>query len=223
VVRIGFDATPFTYDDQVIDWTIKKCIGDVIYEKSTKELIDMKLLVRPIIGMIKIHNDSVYKGLDYRTAYKDLIVTNADRNNMIRKIVEKENGRILVLIREIEHGRQLMHLIKNAIFLHGEIDSMERYNEIQNFINSEDKFVLIGSTIFDEGIDFEKGIDAIIIASAGKGFRKVVQRLGRALRPNKKGYVSVYDFYDEGNKHLEKHSKARFNIYKNEQHSVSLI
>jgi superfamily II DNA or RNA helicase len=223
-VRLGFDATPFTYDDQVLDWTIKKCVGDVIYEKTTKDLIDMGLLVRPIIGMTHINNDpEIYQKMDYRTAYKELIVMNDKRNQLIKRIVNQENGRILVLIREIEHGRQLQHLIPDSTFLYGEIDSLERYNEIQNFVNCKDKYVLIGSTIFDEGIDFENGIDAIIIASAGKGFRKVVQRLGRALRKNKKGFVSVYDFYDDGNEHLSKHSKSRYNIYKNEKHKVMLI
>ena len=107
----------------------------------------------------------------------------------------------------------------------GEIDSVERYKEMQNFINSKEKYVLIGSTIFDEGIDFEKGIDAIVIASAGKGFRKVVQRLGRALRPNGKGFINVYDFYDHAphNKYLKSHSESRKAIYENEGHHVEIV
>lgn len=223
IVRLGFDATPFTQEDQAVDWTIKKCMGDIIYEKTTKDLIDLGLLVRPVIGMIKVENEGKIKTMDYRNAYKQLIVHNDMRNNMIRKIAEKEDGRILILIREIEHGRQLQKLIPSAIFLHGEIDSLERYEEIQNFVNSKDKYVLIGSTIFDEGIDFEHGIDAIVIASAGKGFRKTVQRLGRALRQNKKGYVSVYDFYDMRNNYLQKHSESRYTIYKSEQHKVTIV
>ena len=222
LVKLGFDATPFTGEDKAIDWTIKKSIGDVIYEKTTKELIDMGLLVRPIIGMLSVKNEDA-KGVEWKAAYKEFVVNNNMRNEMIRKIAEKENGRILILVNHIDHGRELQHLIPNTTFLWGEVDSIERYEEIQNFINSHEKYVLIGSTIFDEGIDFEKGIDAIIIASAGKGFRKVVQRLGRALRPNQKGYVSVYDFYDEGNKYLTKHSEIRKNIYKSEGHTVSVV
>ena len=222
LVKIGFDATPFTNEDQVIDWTIKKSIGDVIYEKTTRDLINMKILVRPLIGMLKVENESA-KNLDYRKTYTQLIVMNDTRNNLIKKIVEKENGKILILIREIEHGRQLQKLIPDSTFLWGEIDSIERYREMQNFINSKEKYVLIGSTIFDEGIDFEKGIDAIVIASAGKGFRKVVQRLGRALRPNGKGFITVYDFYDTGNKYLKNHSESRKVIYENEGHHVSVM
>ena len=218
LVKLGFDATPFTYDDRCTDLTVKKSIGDIIYEKTTRDLIDLGHLVRPLIGMIKINNDKTT--LDYKTAYKQLIVNNDKRNNIIKKIVEKENGKILILIHHIEHGKNLMKLIPDATFLWGEIDSIERYEELQNFINTKEKYVLIGSTIFDEGIDFEKGIDAIIVASAGKSFRKVVQRLGRALRPNKKGYVNVYDFNDLGNKYLKDHSEIRKDIYENEGHTV---
>lgn len=218
IVKLGFDATPFTYYDRCIDLTIKKSIGDIIYEKTTKDLIDLGHLVRPLIGMLKVDNEKTT--VAYKTAYKELIVNNDKRNNLIKRIVQKEDGKILILIHHIEHGRILKRMIPGSTFLHGEIDSMDRYNELQNFINSNDKYVLIGSTIFDEGIDFEKGIDAIIIASAGKGFRKVVQRLGRALRPNKKGYVNVYDFIDNGSKYLKEHSDIRKSIYQNEGHTV---
>ena len=218
LVKLGFDATPFTYDDRCTDMTVKKSIGDIIYEKTTRDLIDLGHLVRPLIAMMKINNEKT--SCDYKTAYKNLIVNNTKRNLLIKNIVKKENGRILILIHHIEHGKNLMKLIPDATFLWGEIDSMERYNELQNFINSNEKYVLIGSTIFDEGIDFEKGIDAIIIASAGKSFRKTVQRLGRALRPNKKGYVNVYDFNDNGSKYLKEHSEQRKNIYEAEGHTV---
>jgi len=218
LVKLGFDATPFTYDDRCTDLTVKKSIGDIIYEKTTIDLIDLGHLVRPLIAMIKIDNEKT--SVDYKTAYKNLIVNNDKRNRIIKNIVNKENGKILILIHHIDHGKALKKLIPEATFLWGEIDSIERYNELQNFINSNEKYVLIGSTIFDEGIDFEKGIDAIIIASAGKSFRKVIQRLGRALRPNKKGHVNVYDFNDEGSKYLKEHSKTRKNIYENEGHTV---
>jgi superfamily II DNA or RNA helicase len=225
VVRLGFDATPFTEDNRCTDFMIKKFLGDIIYEVPTRRLIDKGVLVEPRIKMIKMSCDYELgdKGMDYSKAYDKFVVDNKQRNKMIVELAARHSGRVLILINKIKHGRTLEKLLPNALFLHGEIDSQERYDQVQEFIASTDKFDLIGSTIFDEGVDFPKGIDALIVASAGKGFRKTIQRIGRALRNNGKGFVDVYDFYDYGNSYLEEHSKTRYEIYIRENFQCNLF
>ena len=218
-VRVGFDATPFTMSDKITDWNIRKYIGDVIYEVTTKELIDKKILVRPIIRIIKIEND-IKKDSTFQTIYNKYITNNTLRNNIIKKIADRYDGKVLILVSYINHGRLLHKAISNSTFLWGEIDSQERFDEVQNFIGTKDRYVMIGSNIFSEGVDFSTGVDAIIIASADKGFRTVVQKLGRALRKNAKGYVDVWDFWDTGHKFLYERSESRTKIYREEGHEI---
>ena len=222
IVRVGFDATPFTEENRIIDLTIKKFVGDVIYEVTTKDLINRKILAEPKIRMIKINNDKV-KDEHYQTAYSRCVTNNSIRNQIICEAVKRYEGKVLVLVSYINHGKTLNKAIDGSKFLWGEIDSQERYEEVQNFIAAEGKRVLIGSNIFSEGVDFSTGVDAIVIASADKGFRSVIQKLGRALRMNSKGYVDVWDFWDYGNKYFDERSKARFDIYQNEGHNVHIM
>lgn len=222
IVKIGFDATPFTEDNEVIDMTIKKFIGDIIYEVTTRDLVNRRILAEPRIKMIKMANERIKKD-HYMTVYKKFVTDNQTRNNIIKSIVDRYDGRVLVLVSYIGHGKILHKMMPKSKFLWGEIDSEERYEEVQNFINDEGKRVLIGSNIFSEGVDFSSGVDAIVIASADAGFRMVIQKLGRALRMNSKGCVDVWDFWDIGNKMFEKRSKTRYDIYQNEGHEVKII
>jgi superfamily II DNA or RNA helicase len=86
--------------------------------------------------------------------------------------------------------------------------------EIVERFDNGDIDVLIASRILDEGIDI-KNFKVLIIASAGLSFVKTIQRLGRGLRvTDEKKSVTVYDFIDNTNPKLLKHSKARAKTYK---------
>ena len=116
----------------------------------------------------------------------------------------------------------LEELLQNSTFIHGKMDAVKRQDAIEQF-NTEKNAILIGSTIFDEGIDFSSGVDCLIIASGGKSFRKTIQRLGRALRKNSQGLVEVYDFNDKDSKYLERHSRSRKKAYELEGHKVKSL
>ena len=59
---------------------------------------------------------------------------------------------------------------------------------------------------------------------SGKAISQTTQKIGRALRLYKgKNEAYVFDFYDEPNRFLLKHSKARANIYKKEGFKIAKI
>src|SRR5438552_4060600 len=76
--------------------------------------------------------------------------------------------------------------------------------------------IFIGSVVYDEVIDISD-ISALIILSGTKRYRRVIQRVGRALRP-KAGLneVLVFDFWDTTHWILRHHSEERVKVY---QHS----
>jgi len=69
--------------------------------------------------------------------------------------------------------------------------------------------VLIGGKIINRGLDLDGGCENLIIATGGKLRSDFVQKVGRALRHNKRGKSIVYDFFFRCNKYLYGHSKAR--------------
>ena len=80
--------------------------------------------------------------------------------------------------------------------------------------------VLIASPVLDEGIDLPE-IEALVILSGGKSLIKIIQRLGRALRPKPgENEVFVVDFYDKHHPWLTSHSKKRYGEYTEEGHTV---
>jgi superfamily II DNA or RNA helicase len=217
-VRYGLDATPFEKGDKLNELMIKKHMGSIIYDLDTKQLVDRNILVRPRINMIEI-NSNVGDMTVYAQIYAEGIVNNTRRNKVIQYIAGKLTGRILILISHIAHGKILQTLIPNALFLHGTSD--DRHQVLHDF-NNADNCILIGSTILDEGIDFSNGIHGLIVASAGRSFRRTIQRLGRALRRNDQGYVDVFDFLDKGNKYLHRHARMRKRHYELEGHTVTV-
>jgi len=221
--RYGFDATPFDKFDKLNEFEVKKYLGDVIFDISAYKLINEDgILSAANIHMVNLEDDFFEDAydLDYQTAYKELICDNVYRNKLISKLVKICGKKILILVRHINHGKQLEELIEGSSFIYGADDASTRKRHIDEFNSTTTGKILIGSTIFDEGIDFSKGVDSLIVAGSGRSYKKTIQRLGRALRKNSKGVVNVYDFNDYSNKHLKRHSLLRKKYYKMEGHVV---
>jgi len=87
--------------------------------------------------------------------------------------------------------------------------------------------VLIGTSIYDEGIDIP-AIGAGVNFAAGDSEIKTIQRLGRVIRRSKlPGDIDVdtsvsedvyyMDFFDKSHKFVRKHSANRLEVYKGEE------
>jgi len=53
--RFGFSATPFNKSNKLKTYKVKAWLGDIIYDKPAKELIDQGYLVKPIITFLKVN------------------------------------------------------------------------------------------------------------------------------------------------------------------------
>jgi len=223
--RYGFDATPYDKLDKLNEFEVKKYLGGIIYDISAKKLInDEGVLSAANIKIVDVFDECNFdNSLDYQEAYKTFISEDENRNNIIKNLVNLKGKKILILVRHIKHGKILEEMIDDAVFIHGADNSEIRKHHIDDFNSTKTGKILIGSTIFDEGIDFSKGVDILVIAGSGKSYKKTIQRLGRALRLNKKGIVDVYDFNDKNNIHLRRHSALRKKYYKMEGHVVKQL
>jgi superfamily II DNA or RNA helicase len=212
--RYGMSATPFRNEGD--DIMIESCFGKNICNINASYLIQHGYLVPPTIYMVPITNMRGQKG-HYRDIYKNAIVYNTVRNNIISNIANDmfSNGKlVLILCQQIEHGKILEQLIPNSSFLHGSISSKKRKEHLQKMRDRE-AGITIATVIFDEGIDV-RPLDTLIKAGGGKSQTRALQRVGRILRPYEgKTEATVIDFLDDC-EYVREHSHKRRLMYSSE-------
>ena len=153
--------------------------------------------------------------MTYPEIYDEYITTNSFRNDAIAKICKKvgeKKSKTLVIVKTLEHAKILQELIPGSYKLEGKDNLLERDKVIQKF-KDEDSSVIIGTTIFQTGIDIPE-ITHFINARGLKSEIATLQAMGRALRVHKsKESVFIYDFEDNA-PYLDKHATERIKVYK---------
>jgi len=214
----GLSATPFR--DEGDDILIQACFGKKIAEISASQLIRDGYLVRPDIKMVHVHGPkSIYK--QWQSIYKEQVVENKKYNGMIANIANAYIGQerlVLILVRQIGHGKVLKSMIPGSIFLSGNSSKKDRETGVKNLRNKYISCII--STLFDEGIDV-KPLDTVILGGQGRSKSRALQRIGRILRNftdddgKKKKKATAIDFCIH-QKYLLNHAIARQKIYQTE-------
>lgn len=247
VYRFGFSGT-ISPDTTPAGMQIRQWLGDVILKISNAELIEGGVSAVPKVYVyeldVKPKLDGVYNlaktqllsekgeytGSDlmkkvYNLSMQKGIVENEERNEKAIEVTKKhQNQSILIIVDLLEHGEIVEKMLNeagiNAVFISGQ--SEVRKSALDLF-KREKLRVLISTSILDEGIDIAS-IQVLCFLAGKKSKRQLLQRVGRGLR-KKEGLneVSVYDFLDFGSKYLERHSRERIQIYKNEGFEISFI
>lgn len=220
-LRFGFSGTPLSYD-VLTDLTLMGATGPVRIEVTNEDLVASGISARPTVYMYKIE-DVDCQDAKYQEAYKDCIVDNPWRNEVIaEQVIRRPNRSALILVERIQHGRTLQDLIPSSQFVNGS-DAIEVRQQALDQLRAGDGAIVIATPIFDEGVDVP-AVDLLVIAGGGKGHKKLLQRLGRGMRA--KGgdnTLTVIDFADCTNKYLVNHSRARWAIYKAEGFDVEIM
>jgi superfamily II DNA or RNA helicase len=227
--RWGFTATP--PKDKEKELTLRSSFGETIQEISAKDLIDRNTLARPNIFMIKndqsveVDGEIVTELDDYTEEYEKFIVKNEDRNTKIAEIANTlidQKRKVLIVVKNLEHAEILSHLIPKAVKLEGKDDMVIRRKEIELFRNATEGVCVIGTVIFQTGVDVPEITD-VINARGLKSEIATLQLLGRGMRiADGKTQFNYYDFYDNG-KYLNKHSQDRAKAYIREGHNVETL
>lgn len=214
----GFSGTPFRDDNS--DLLINSILGEQIINISASELISKGLLACPIIKFFPVPKIKVSS--NYQSVYKDFIVENDIRNDLIVKATQDllaKKYTPLVLFKQIKHGEILFEKMQEAgikcEMLYGN-DSLERRSEVKQALINKEIDVLLASTIFDIGIDIPI-LNSLVLSGGGRSNIRSLQRIGRVIRryPGKK-FAAVVDFYDPV-KFLKNHSQIRYKTYLSEE------
>ena len=230
--KYGFSADSLDFHEVKQESALKRirvigCLGPFIYRVGNTRLQEADVLAHADIKFLKVDaildpdlNSDELHDLGYETSYCKFHCENEKLHDKIKTLCEKHKDEsILIITKHLHHGEKLAKIIEQPnYFLSGELDGEIINTRIKEFNNN--KFnILIGSPIFNEGVDLPQ-VDILINAAGDVAATK--QRVGRGLRKKtgKENKVLVYDFFIEGNRHIERHSRKRKKILISEGHTI---
>ena len=223
-VRVGLSATPPT--DKFSKLSVCSFLGREIEYVTAEELVKEGYLTPPSIEIIELPDEDpeVYDKLSYTDVYDSYIINNGRRNRFITEICEKisgDNSKILILTKNLEHAQLLNSLLPGSYKLEGKDKLLDREDVINKFVSEKGPSVIIGTIIFQTGIDIPE-LTHLINARGLKSEIATIQALGRTLRKHdNKNKVYIYDFIDKV-PYLDKHSKSRIEAYKSLNFDVTI-
>lgn len=228
---LGFSAEPF-YNDQahiVQDMLLRGSLGSVLYRIPLKVLIQRGYLSQPyVFAMRSTYNGNILKLSSWHQVNKVGIIQNTFRNKLIVDVTDwliRNKKNPLVLISQIQHGKDLaleMSKLGHRIALLTGGQSVALYQDgicIDEFTDPEEKTkedfkngivdAMIGTSVMDEGVDMPS-LAAVVLAGGGKSKLKLIQRIGRGLRPKEGDNTTfIVDFADAFNRITHKQFNER--------------
>lgn len=232
---LGFTAEPFhkDKDHMVSDLVLRGLIGPVIHRVTMDYLVSLGYLAKPcVVAVDTKYQGNIYQVIDWAIVNKSCIVNNILRNEFIRDIsafLIDSGKKPLILVQQIAHGQKIAEILSKlgynvymmtggmsiTVYLDGRV--LDKYVDNDNTVikdfNEGKIDALIGTSTLDEGVDIPS-LSAVVLAGGGKGRLKVVQRIGRALRPKAGDNTTlVIDFRDRFNVVTHAHFKRRMSLY----------
>lgn len=204
--RIGCSGT--IPEDMCLKQTIFGYIGQLIHQTKSKELIDEGVLsdIKIVNLFLKypyeIVNANKYKKYEVET---DNIINYQNRNIAFKYIIENVNksDNILVLVKEIEHLKQIEKYIKEnfpdrlVCEIYGETKVDDREN-IRKSINNNSGIILVASYgTVSTGVNIVE-LNHIILGTSYRSKIKILQAIGRGLRKSEtKKKMIAWDLVDD--------------------------
>ncbi len=214
-IRIGLTATDQTQSKMVIEGYL----GPMIGEFTVQQGISAGVLSEPQIHWISVAGeDRLYDLSLYKEIYEKCVVSNRIRNRLIitEALKEVNKGKsVLILVKQVEHAKNLLNMA-NVLGLHMDFVWSETKREdrmaLKNDLENKDKYCVIASTVWKEGINIQS-LDCVINAAGGKSEIATLQNIGRGLRATQtKKEVIIKDFVDTY-KYLNHHTIMRLQVY----------
>ena len=232
-IRLGLTATPIREDGRELE--ILGLLGKISYSIEYQELVQKHYLIpleyiqftpkvsEKIREKLKTLNES-YADQPFAKLYSAVLrlFENSPYTNsqIIQKIKELNKFPALVIVRRISIARKLSELLNQEGIVSDWVSSKtsldERMQKIENLKNGKLK-VLVSTSLADEGLDIPQ-LSLVVLMSQGKSRIKLIQRIGRVMRPfngKQKGYildiVYGYDIFQRQGQKRIKFISAEYN------------
>jgi len=218
--RYGFSGTPLDESKPVEGMDMQEMLGSIGFSVDREYLQDAKRIIEFEYYMLAFGlQGSRSDASTYDIAYSEWITQNPNFHGLVAQLCQKskrcESDGVLILVDREELGHNLETAVASTglrcAFIFGKTPKRRR-TEILRAFERRELDVLIGGKIINRGLDLSGGCETLIIATGGKLRSDFIQKIGRAVRHNKRGKSRVYDFFFMCNKYLYQHSRARLDV-----------
>jgi superfamily II DNA or RNA helicase len=206
-IRLGLSATPIREDGRELE--ILGLLGRISYSINYTELVQNHYLMpieyiqftpkvsQKLYQKLKTLEQS-YAGEPFSKLYSAILrlFENSPYTNsqIVNKIRELNRYPALVIVRRISIAKKLSELLNEEGIISDWVSSKtsleQRMEKIENLKNGKLQ-VLVSTSLADEGLDIPQ-LSLVVLLSQGKSRIKLIQRIGRVMRPSngkQKGYV----------------------------------
>jgi len=198
---LGLSATAFRHDG--LSKLIEFYIGPIVHRVDTEQLHKSGAVLRPEFVQIPTRFSYFYRG-DYQSLIKALVGSGA-RNQLIvdrvLKTVTEQDGIALVVSDRVGHCRKLAALLREerssirVKLLVGQLDSGQRDRVVADVRAGRLDILIATVQLIGEGFDCP-GLDSLFLTTPIKAKGRLIQVIGRILRPAEGKTPMVYDFVD---------------------------
>ncbi len=218
---LGLSATPWRRDklSQLIFWHL----GDVHHEVDKRHLVKTGDVLPAEIIIRETSFKPYYDPVNEYSKMLSELTADTERNVLIASDVAREtagnNGICLVLSDRKAHCENLQALLKYRFkipseLLTGDLNMDERRNVIERLNQNKAKVVIATGQLVGEGFDC-RNLSTLFLATPIRFSGRVIQYLGRVLRPAPGKYVArVFDYVDIHVDTLTKAAMARQKVYR---------
>ncbi|MDK9708961.1 MAG: DEAD/DEAH box helicase [Desulforhopalus sp.] len=211
---LGLSATAFRSDEETTK-LIYYFMGDCLHRVDRDELKSTGAILAPLVIRTPTAFTYRYRG-DYQALIKAL-VQHEGRNmqilgDIIKIVGEGEGGTVLVVSDRISHCRFFVEKLQGrgvkAALLYGGISPDER-NAVVAAVRGGEIAVLVATLqLIGEGFDCP-GLSSLFLTTPISFEGRLLQVIGRILRPAANKRARVFDYLDENVPALRRSAKAR--------------
>ncbi len=214
---LGLSATAFRSDDQLTK-LIHIYMGDTVHKVDQGELVSSGAIVKPRFVVAKTDFSFPYRG-DYH-ALISALTTHEGRNlQIIKDILEfvskKDGGTALVVSDRVSHCEIFREHLQNrgirVALLTGQTPAESRSKIVSAVQKGELQALIATLQLISEGFDCP-GLSSLFLTTPISFEGRLLQVIGRIMRPAKNKEALVYDYLDSDVSALRKSANIRHKV-----------
>lgn len=211
---LGLSATAFRSDDQTTK-LIYFYMGDPAYKVEQEELTASGAIIKPKIIVSKTEFNYRYRG-DYQALITALTAHEGRNRQIIDDVasvtIEGDGGTSLVVSDRISHcevfTRALHHKGFDVELLTGQTSTEKRSKIVADVQKGEVEILVATLQLISEGFDCP-GLNNLFLTTPITFEGRLVQVIGRIMRPAKDKQAKVFDYLDHNVSALRKSANIR--------------
>jgi len=215
---LGLSATAFRSDEGMTT-LIYTYMGDRLYHVDQGELEQTGAIIKPLL--VRKKTNFTYR---YRGDYQQLITALTKHEGRNRQIVddvcqvvgEKKSGTILIVSDRVGHCKLFEKLLLkkrvNAALLTGRTPPEQRGDIVKSVVKGEIDVLVSTLQLIGEGFDCPD-LTVLVLTTPITFEGRLLQVIGRIMRPGKNKQAMVYDYVDDAVSVLRRSAQSRRKVF----------